>query len=881
MKIILGSRIHNYVKRVGIFLVMVVLIVGIPGCEPVSCGSVLQYALNVFTTLGGAVTIIGEGTSPYPSETLVTLVAIPDTGYQFVQWTGDVDDIDDVTSATITITMDAAKTVTANFALIRYNLAVDSTDGCEVTTPGEGTFTYNAGTVVDLVANPASGYRFVNWTGNVGTIANVTDASTTITMQGNYSVTANFIAQYDLTIDSTDGGEVITPGEGTFTYDAGTMVDIVATPASGYYFVNWTGDVSTIANVNAATTTITMNGDYSITANFEQIPPEQFTLTISSTTGGLVTTPSEGIFTYDEGATVNLAAEADEGYQFVNWTGDVSTIADVNAATTTMTMEGDCSITANFIIVQYDLTIDSTNGGEVTTPGEGTHTYDAGTVVDLVANPASGYFFVEWTGDVGTIADINAAETTIAINSSYSISANFEEITGDQIWDWYDLDAIRDNLVGSYVLMNDLDSTTAGYTELASETANGGKGWQPIGTTAENDKFVGNFNGQGYVICDLFIDRPAKPNVGIFGVVGEGGVIENVGLMNVTVTGCSGVGGLAGHNSGNVSDSYCTGRVTGGWSVGGLVGHNNGNVSDSYCTGRVTGGWSVGGLVGHNNGNVSSSYCTGRVTGGLSVGGLVGQNSNAVSNSYASGSVTGNNYVGGLMGQNGGTASNCSSSGSVTGNNYVGGLMGQNGGTASDCSSSGSVTGNNYVGGLMGTNEGMVGDSYSTSSATGNTRVGGLVGQNGGTASNCFSSGSVTGNNYVGGLMGTNEGTVGDSYSTSSATGNTRVGGLVGQNSNAVSNSYATGSVTGNNRVGGLVGRNEGTVSNSFWDNKTSGQATSASGIGKTTAQIKDIDTFSGAGWDIVAVANSGTRNTDYIWNMVDDGTYPFLSWQS
>jgi hypothetical protein len=86
--------------------------------------------------------------------------------------------------------------------------------------------------------------------------------------------------------------------------------------------------------------------------------------------------------------------------------------------------------------------------------------------------------------------------------------------------------------------------------------------------------------------------------------------------------------------------------------------------------------------------------------------------------------------------------------------------------------------------------------------------------------------------------------------------------------------------VTGNKHVGGLVGRNFGTVSNSFWDTQTSGQPTSSGGTGKTTAQMKDITTFSGAGWNIVAVADSGTGNTDYIWNIVDDVTYPFLSWQ-
>jgi len=75
---------------------------------------------------------------------------------------------------------------------------------------------------------------------------------------------------YDLTIASPAGGAVTTPDEGTFTYVKGEMVNLVAEAEEAYRFVNWTGDVSTIANVNAATTTITMNGDYSITANFEE-----------------------------------------------------------------------------------------------------------------------------------------------------------------------------------------------------------------------------------------------------------------------------------------------------------------------------------------------------------------------------------------------------------------------------------------------------------------------------------------------------------------------------------------------------------------------------------------------------------------------------------
>jgi len=290
-----------------------------------------------------------------------------------------------------------------------------------------------------------------------------------------------------------------------------------------------------------------------------------------------------------------------------------------------------------------------------------------------------------------------------------------------EIRDWYDLDDIRNNLGGHHILMNDLDSTTAGYEELASETANQGKGWQPIETWGH--PFKGSFDGQGYEIRDLFINRPDESGVGLFGYVGVGGVIRNVSVVNATVTGSRYVGGLVGENKGTVSNSYSSSNANGPFGIGGLVGDNWGTVSNSYSTGSVTGKWLVGGLVGDNWGSVSNSYSTGSVT----------------------------------------------------------------------CAEF-------------------------------------------------------------------------------------KVGGLVGFNFGTVSNSYSTGSVSGSDEyVGGLVGDNyHDTVSNSFWDTETSGQATSDDGTGKTTAEMKSIATFSA--WDIIAVANPGTRNPSYIWNIVDDETYPFLS---
>jgi hypothetical protein len=302
-----------------------------------------------------------------------------------------------------------------------------------------------------------------------------------------------------------------------------------------------------------------------------------------------------------------------------------------------------------------------------------------------------------------------------------------------EIRDWYDLNAVRNDLGGSYILMNALDSTSPGYMELASGTANDGRGWEPIGTS--DDGFTGTFDGQGHEIGDLFINRPDQDYVGLFGhiswvrYIDNVGVVENVGMVAADVTGSTMVGALAGHNAGTVNNSYSSGSVSGYERVGGLVGWNQATLSNSYSSCDVTGSTRVGGL---------------------------------------------------------------------TGDNW-------------------------YY-------RGIVSNSYSTGSATGSTRVGGLVGIN-----------------YYGG----------------------------------VTDSYSTGSVAGSTDVGGLVGYNTATVSNSFWDIQTSGKATSDGGTGKTTTEMKSMATFSGAGWNTATVTNPDARNPDYVWNIVEGATYPFLSWQS
>jgi hypothetical protein len=98
------------------------------------------------------------------------------------------------------------------------------------------------------------------------------------------------LTPYTLTVNSTAGGSVIEPGAGIFTFDPGTVADLLAMPDTGYKFVNWTGYVGTMADSYAADTTITMNSNYAITANFAEVmPPTVITNSATNVTSNSAT----------------------------------------------------------------------------------------------------------------------------------------------------------------------------------------------------------------------------------------------------------------------------------------------------------------------------------------------------------------------------------------------------------------------------------------------------------------------------------------------------------------------------------------------------------------------------------------------------------------
>ena len=458
---------------------------------------------------------------------------------------------------------------------------------------------------------------------------------------------------------------------------------------------------------------------------------------------------------------------------------------------------------------------------------------------------------------------------------------------GDSLVEVHDLPQYLDTFPGAlddmgcpstgcngYELAADLDFDTNDNGEADAGDAywNEGTGWEPIQFGTDEFYSTETFDGNGYTIANLYINRPAANYVGLFEY--NEGDIRNVVLHDVDVNGGDSTGALVGLNLWHIEDSSASGEVFGNNIIGGLVGYNdgaiiNGTADSSVSANNVLGGLvgansgaiingtasgamfgnsTFGGLVGYNSifGQIRGSLAYSSVSGKYDVGGLVGQNLGrmvdhtawrafhavqrdlpfvgrqpprwSIVDSTANGDVSGKGKIGGLVGHNEGAFTGSAASGMVSGENDIGGLVGSNTwGATENNTSSGEVLGNNRVGGLFGSNiRGTIKDSEASGSVSADDRAGGLVGINDGPISGSTANGVVSGNDYVGGLVGYNtiDGSITDSASSGAVSGNDHVGGLVGYNHFGVviSGSNAKGDATGQSYVGGLVGANYGTI---------------------------------------------------------------------
>ncbi len=222
---------------------------------------------------GGGTTVPTTGTSSRLQGTVVNISATPNAGYRWNNWTVNAGvNVDTPASQNTSVTVDVAKTVTANF-IKTYTLTVGYTGSGQVS--GTTTGVYDVNTPVSLTATPAEHWRFVNWTVNSAVVS--TSPTYNTTLDADKGIVALFEPiNFVLTVAASPaaGGVVNRDPAGTqvaagqYQYQEGTQVSLTPVAAVGYQFKEWQGGL-TGSNVPGV---LTLNANTAVTAVFEQIP---------------------------------------------------------------------------------------------------------------------------------------------------------------------------------------------------------------------------------------------------------------------------------------------------------------------------------------------------------------------------------------------------------------------------------------------------------------------------------------------------------------------------------------------------------------------------------------------------------------------------------
>ena len=463
----------------------------------------------------------------------------------------------------------------------------------------------NTGTVSDSYSTGnVSGTNYVGGLVGYNSSGTVTDSYSTGSVKGTNSVGGLVGGNYGTVTDSYSTGSVSGTG-----YSVGGLVGVNAGTISDSYS---TGSVTDTGSSGSAGGLVGYNYSGTVTDSYST-----GSVTGTNSVGGLVGANSAGVSdSYSTGS--------------VYGTGSFGSLVGVNYGTVTDSY--------------WDT---ATSGQSGSSDGTGL------TTSQLVSALPAGFSNTIWGDATGQTTPYLLSDSSFGTVSGYVIPYTEDSSTSPTLYGVILTPTQLQNinttgLSNDYVLGTNINLSGASFT--------------PIG---ESSPFKGTFNGLGNTISNLIIGTSGSgysgTYAGLFGQVGSGGTVENIGLLNESIydNNASGhTGGLVGYNYGTVSDSYSTGSVSGtGYYVGGLVGYNTngGTVKYSYSTGSVSGGGLVGGLVGYNTngGTVTDSYSTGSVKGtGYYVGGLVGYNTGTVSDSYSTGSVSGAGLVGGLVGYN-------------------------------------------------------------------------------------------------------------------------------------------------------------------------------------------------------------------------------------
>ncbi len=275
-------------------------------------------------------------------------------------------------------------------------------------------------TLINTTAN--SGYAFKHWTDGQGNVhVQIPEFNWLVTPADVTFIAVYNIIEYDLVLNRNPiaGGTVSGAGKYTVRHNP----TAIATPATGWRFVNWTRADGSVASTDASYTWPMPANNVTLTANFEKIP---YTVTASVNPAGAGTFSGTG--TYYIGDQVNMNAVPNTGWMFAGWTTPAGDPVSPTAATSFTMSANNVSLVANFTKIDYTLAVNVSpagkNAGTVT--GASIYNYQDPVTVTATPNTADGWSFVNWTHGSSVVSE-NASYSFNMPASNYALTANFEQ----------------------------------------------------------------------------------------------------------------------------------------------------------------------------------------------------------------------------------------------------------------------------------------------------------------------------------------------------------------------------------------------------------------------------------------------------------------------
>ena len=351
----------------------------------------------------GCDTASGENCHPH-----LAVSAIANEGWQFTQWTGDLDSGASATATQTMLTLDDDKTLTAHFRdSFTLTIQQPKTANSGTTSPAAGEYTYAPGTEVEVTATPAVGYNFLHWTGDAGG----SDETLTLTMNRDYTIKPVFEGP-TIHLHVNSGGLVTVfydcppyyssrsytepGGEREIPY--GCDVRLTASAGAGHYFDRWL--CPSLGEYHDTRTNPIMLTNFTTSITIEAVFTPGYRLTVAKTPSTAPDPlPAPGVYYHPTGSKVRLFSAAascigsdDNYYAFTGWTPASALTPD--GFGDAVVMNGNKTVTANFQ-QGHRLTITRTGDhGRIVAPSQ--EVYPAGTVIELSAETEAGWHLFKW-----------------------------------------------------------------------------------------------------------------------------------------------------------------------------------------------------------------------------------------------------------------------------------------------------------------------------------------------------------------------------------------------------------------------------------------------------------------------------------------------------